>query len=212
MYLHYPCHHQQPAAARDAQQQHNTITSTGCVYLSACCPSSCAGLMFLFTSCSTCHARSTRSLAANQKAAAVKQAPGVVVSFKEVKPTLSRMWIPSIKSDQASVQVPVAGSAGTPSTADTMSRIRYTGRFTCTWLLPQPVLPPTWEQHVAAAPDVSSSKLSMRGAACDSASPVWQTHPHMTGWHTSQHNTKLAAAPSGAGRIAEGQLERLPPP
>lgn len=95
-------------------------------------PGSCAGLLILLTTGSTCQARSTRSMAAKQKAAAVKQAPGVVVSFKEVKPTLSSMWIPSIKSDQASVQVPVAGSAGTPSTAETMSRIRYTGG----WPLP----------------------------------------------------------------------------
>jgi len=85
-----------------------------------------AGLLILcIWACSSC---SARSLSARQLSAQ-NQAP-VVLSFKELKPTLSSLWIPSVKADHPSVQVPVSGTPGTPSTTDSMSRIRYTVTYT----------------------------------------------------------------------------------
>lgn len=59
-----------------------------------------------------------------------QQAPPVLLAFKDLKPTLSSTWIPTIASDHPSVQVPVVGTPGTPSPPAAMSRIQYTVTYT----------------------------------------------------------------------------------
>lgn len=104
---------------------------------SASFPTHAAGLMMLAASFANSEARALSAAAARQLSAAAKQAnnnaaaaPPVVLSFSELKPTLSSTWVPSIQADHPSVQVPVAGIPGTPSTPETMSRISYTVTYT----------------------------------------------------------------------------------
>lgn len=48
------------------------------------------------------------------------------VSFAELKPTVSSIWIPSITTSAKTLQVPVSGLPGTPLAIDQMSRLVYT--------------------------------------------------------------------------------------
>jgi hypothetical protein len=120
----------QPTAAAQQARPVQAQTDSGTCTAAFCIPSRNAGILLLFAACSSSEARRTRSLSAQQKvaaAAAVKQAPAAVVSFSQLQPTLTSQWIPSVRSEHPSVEVPVAGIAGTPSTPETMSRIKYTG-------------------------------------------------------------------------------------
>jgi hypothetical protein len=124
----------QPTAAAQQARPVQAQTDPGTCTAAFCIPSRYAGILLLFAACSSSEARRTRSLSAQQKvaaAAAVKQAPAAVVSFSQLQPTLTSQWIPSVRSEHPSVEVPVAGIAGTPSTPETMSRIKYTG--VCVW-------------------------------------------------------------------------------
>jgi uncharacterized membrane protein YgcG len=87
-------------------------------------------LATVLLACSTCSTAEARALSRALSAAPqTPPPPPVVLTFGELKPVLSSVWVPSVAASQPRVQVPVQGTSP-PSTPDTMSRVSYTVSYT----------------------------------------------------------------------------------